>query len=437
MNMPSMSRFILALCLCLFSFLPQARADTVDDYNQVIKLLDKGDYGAAEKLASESIKRGPTGLLFSGTIFISTHFSRGVARLMLGNVSGAIEDADVIIKEDSSFIGSAHGYRLRGVAKALTGDANAAAAEFQKAMEAAKTGTGPKTSIWLVLHDRAIAKILLGDLAGADADLSLLLSQDMPSGLLVIDPELRKQSAEHLKSAVAALKANNMAAAREALNRSILPLKSVHSIHEYLLITLVLNNINREETKLITTAKEDLLLKAQQQLSNGHRMEAFKLYVRVFSEANPKKPPPDTQTLANRSGRLQGTVESSDSLGEFESKAIEGIAIIYPTLRPQPGLPEEARRHLIQAASHVAEKRYSQAIELYGEALRIAPWWANAHFNQALLYAELQKFHAANITMKRYLLLAPRSEKAREAQDKLYEWEPMLNPQTHGAARNR
>ena len=156
---------------------------------------------------------------------------------------------------------------------------------------------------------------------------------------------------------------------------------------------------DEQEQTPTSAAEESLLLQAQQQLSGGDRMAAFKLYARAFSE--------------------------SASTGT-RNKAVQGLALVYPALKPPPGLPEDARRHLVQAEGYVEDKNYAKALDLIEQALRTAPWWANAYFDKALIHAERREYALATLSMQRFMTLAPGSEKAREAQDKIYKWEPRL-----------
>jgi formylglycine-generating enzyme required for sulfatase activity len=61
--------------------------------------------------------------------------------------------------------------------------------------------------------------------------------------------------------------------------------------------------------------------------------------------------------------------------------------------------------------------------------LDIAPWWAEGHFKLALILGETKKYGDALREMKRDLLLAPDSPEAREAQDRIYQWESVVVPE--------
>jgi tetratricopeptide (TPR) repeat protein len=129
------------------------------------------------------------------------------------------------------------------------------------------------------------------------------------------------------------------------------------------------------------------------------------------------------------SGDIQGTLSLymqayRSAMGpEQTASAVAGIARVLRKMPNKPALPEEARRFGVQATSLVDKKRYEEAVALYKKALEIAPWWAEGHFNRALVLADQNRFHEAIAGMKHFVLLAPDSADARAAQDKLYEWE--------------
>lgn len=84
---------------------------------------------------------------------------------------------------------------------------------------------------------------------------------------------------------------------------------------------------------------------------------------------------------------------------------------------------EEVRAHRVAAEEAVKEKRFEDAVNEYGEGLKLAPAWPQGHFNRALILAELGAYGAATRGMKRYLLLEPDAENARQVQDKVYAWQ--------------
>ncbi|MBI5889752.1 MAG: SUMF1/EgtB/PvdO family nonheme iron enzyme [Nitrosomonadales bacterium] len=116
------------------------------------------------------------------------------------------------------------------------------------------------------------------------------------------------------------------------------------------------------------------------------------------------------------------------ALAEGTNDPFQEVAAKYLAAKPKPQLSEEARKFKVQAEFMVQEKQNDKAIELYGKALEIAPWWPEGRFKLALLLGEGKKYREATVEMKRYLLLEPAGADARAAQDKLYQWELVALP---------
>ncbi len=109
--------------------------------------------------------------------------------------------------------------------------------------------------------------------------------------------------------------------------------------------------------------------------------------------------------------------------GPNVAKFYEDAAARYRALAVKPALPEPARKFKVQAEGAVRKKRFERALERYLQALLIAPWWPEGHFNRALILGELERYGEAIREMKRYLNLVPNAPDARKAKDKIYEWE--------------
>lgn len=95
----------------------------------------------------------------------------------------------------------------------------------------------------------------------------------------------------------------------------------------------------------------------------------------------------------------------------------------YHSVTVKPELPENARKFKVQAEGAVRDKDFAEALYLFGQALKISPWWPEGHYNRALVFGELKEYDTAIIEMKRYIALVPNAPKARAAQDKIYDWE--------------
>jgi hypothetical protein len=106
-----------------------------------------------------------------------------------------------------------------------------------------------------------------------------------------------------------------------------------------------------------------------------------------------------------------------------EDPAFLEVVRDYQSSAAKPALSEEARAFKVQAEAAVNEKKFEYAVDLYGHALQLAPWWPEGHFNRAILLGEVDAFGLAEIEMQRYLALVPDAPDARAAQDKIYVWQ--------------
>ncbi len=107
----------------------------------------------------------------------------------------------------------------------------------------------------------------------------------------------------------------------------------------------------------------------------------------------------------------------------------------YREMQVKPTLTEEARKYTVQAETAIKQKSFKDAVDRYEDALKIAPWWPEGHFNMALILAELSRYTEAAWEMKRYLLLVPNAPDVRAAQDKIYEWEGLARKSEGGAKK--
>ena len=70
---------------------------------------------------------------------------------------------------------------------------------------------------------------------------------------------------------------------------------------------------------------------------------------------------------------------------------------------------------------------------LYLKAVELDPVsYPAAYLNLALLYAQQQRYNKAIAYMKQYLMLVPEAPDTRSAQDKIYEWEFMMQKTQQG-----
>lgn len=107
---------------------------------------------------------------------------------------------------------------------------------------------------------------------------------------------------------------------------------------------------------------------------------------------------------------------------EKEADLFKPVALQYRAQTIKPGLSEAARKFLVQATTATEEKRYIDGIHLLGKAIAADQAYPQAHFNCALLWAQVGIYGAAILEMKKYLMLVPDAADARASQDKIYEW---------------
>ena len=105
-----------------------------------------------------------------------------------------------------------------------------------------------------------------------------------------------------------------------------------------------------------------------------------------------------------------------------EAQFAEAVAK-YRAASPKPALTEDLRKYQVQAEFMINQKRFADAVRLYNDALKSAPWWPQGHFNRALILGELKRYREAIREMNRYLQLEPDAPNARAVQDQIYQWE--------------
>jgi len=109
---------------------------------------------------------------------------------------------------------------------------------------------------------------------------------------------------------------------------------------------------------------------------------------------------------------------------EKKLASFQKIATDYKALSEKPTITEEQRKYIVQANSKNEKKEYNEALELYKKAIDVNPTaYPSAYNNMALIAAQIQDYWYAILNMKKYLMLVPEAEDARDAKDKIYEWE--------------
>ncbi len=107
---------------------------------------------------------------------------------------------------------------------------------------------------------------------------------------------------------------------------------------------------------------------------------------------------------------------------EYEPRFQEA-ARDYRASAVKPQLPEPARRFQVQAEDAIDRKDFDAAADYYEQALEVAPWWPEGHYDRAVVLSETGDYPDAIVEMKRYLTLVPDAPNARALQDRIYKWE--------------
>jgi tetratricopeptide (TPR) repeat protein len=109
-----------------------------------------------------------------------------------------------------------------------------------------------------------------------------------------------------------------------------------------------------------------------------------------------------------------------------QEAAFERAAQSYRNAQVKPQLPEEAVKYKVQAELAVQQKRFDDAVDLYDQALGIAPWWPAGHYNRGLILGELQDYQGGIRALQKYLKLEPDASNARAVQLRIYQWESLV-----------
>jgi tetratricopeptide (TPR) repeat protein len=102
----------------------------------------------------------------------------------------------------------------------------------------------------------------------------------------------------------------------------------------------------------------------------------------------------------------------------------EKIIKLATSIKPAPAIPENAREPFIMGATVLKKASdpagASKAVDLFTQALTIAPWFADAYYNRAIARETAGQFESAMDDLKLYLYFKLTDAERREAQDKIY-----------------
>lgn len=136
---------------------------------------------------------------------------------------------------------------------------------------------------------------------------------------------------------------------------------------------------------------------------------------------------PELKKVADDLYYIQQKLKNLEGKQNKELALFEPIATEYRSLKIKPQISEELRKWIVQANAEFQQKQYLHAIDLYEKAIELDPVsYPAAYFNLALLCEQQHWYSSAITRMKQYLMLVPDAQDARSAQDKIYEWQFMV-----------
>ena len=110
-----------------------------------------------------------------------------------------------------------------------------------------------------------------------------------------------------------------------------------------------------------------------------------------------------------------------------ERKLLDKIFSIYKKLPLKPKPPRDAILHALKAEKHIAKKKWIEVVDSYNEAIALAPWWPDPHYNMALaMYVDFGAHPGAVRELDKYLVLAPNGPNAAKAREKKRQWEAVI-----------
>lgn len=126
------------------------------------------------------------------------------------------------------------------------------------------------------------------------------------------------------------------------------------------------------------------------------------------------------EALAHYVNALQSVAAGSSKDRELREKIIK----LFQRIQPPPAVGEEARRLAIRGRVAIQEAKspsdFADAAREFGKALRLAPWWAESYYNQAIALEKAGQFDQAIQSLKWYLLAAPGAPDAEKVRDQIY-----------------
>lgn len=420
------ARFVGVAGLILSSLVPTGFVSAAElaDITSADLLLADGRHAEAEREYDRILAEGVDEFLVGTALTDGVHISRGYARVAQRKFAPALEDAERAINPQSSMMNPDGGYSLRAFIKLQRGDREGAFADYQLALDAAGKGMASGIRTAGAQAARAYGNLLLGDFAAAKTDFSKAIATD--GTLMGVDylRVYRQFWTALVEEVIPALASGDNALARTRIDEIVRRLGlrekaglegggvnagadngAAKGILLYEMNGPLLALNQRLDTQVAGERAQRsaaVMAEAQKALLDGNRKLAFDRFVQAYRDA------PDTQ------GR---------------SQAIQGLAMVMRGLPQRPEISEDVRRLLVRAQVLAEEKDYAGAVEAYWKAIDLVPWYAQLHYDRAILIAQLAasapsgQYDVAIEEMNRYLVLAPDAKESRSARDLIYQWE--------------
>lgn len=117
---------------------------------------------------------------------------------------------------------------------------------------------------------------------------------------------------------------------------------------------------------------------------------------------------------------LHGLSSGSNDEQQLRGKIID----LVRGLDPKPAISEEAERRFISGGVLAKQAKsvedHARAAAEFREALKLAPWWADAYINEAVVQEQAQRPDAAIRSLKLYLRISPDGPDATQIRRKIF-----------------
>ena len=184
-----------------------------------------------------------------------------------------------------------------------------------------------------------------------------------------------------------------------------------------------------ERTNVVAGAVSAAIEQCVVKLAEVRTKVSNERYARLMKEGAGLEAEGDTAKALEDYGHASTSATTVDQ----DTEAMQSLGRLLRVIGTPPVLPEEARKLKVQAEAAFREGRFDAASQLYGDTLNLSPWWAEGHSELALLLGAGGHYSQAIREMKCYVTLVPNAPDARNAQDKLYEWEQKMASQAPAA----